>query len=342
MVSDPEGFPWEPGTATGVGAMPGTDPAEAARVVLGELPGLPFLPELPARGPIADLTGRTCALLTDLPVDLQPGGWRLVERPGRDQHRAQDALARDLDALEDAFAGSPPAVLKVQAAGPWTLAAALELRGLERALSDPGAVRDLTASLAEGLTLHLADLSRRLPGTTLLLQLDEPSLPAVLAARIPTSSGFGTLRAPQPQLVAEHLRTVLAVTDPVGRAQTVVHCCAPHPPVPLLRAAGARHLSLDATLLTESDDDVIGEAVEAGAGLLLGCVSATDAPLPAADALLAPVRRLWRRLGLAAEALPATVVVTPTCGLAGASVAYARQALQACVRAAAALEQEPL
>ena len=333
-------LPWGSGTATGIGSLPGTDPAEAARVVLGELPALPFLPELPGRGHVGDMVGRTCALLTELPVDVQPGGWRLVERPSRDQRRAQDALARDLDALEDAVAGSPPPLLKVQAAGPWTLAASLELRGLERALSDPGAVRDLAASLADGLRGHLADLARRFPGTRLLLQLDEPALPAVLAARVATSSGVATLRAPQPVLAAEHLRTVLgAAGDDVA---TVVHCCAAHPPVPLIRAAGAQHLSLDATLLTESDDDALGTAVEAGAGLLLGCVPATGTALPATDALLAPVRRLWRRLGLPAEQLPATVVVTPTCGLAGASEAYARQALRACTAAATALQGEPL
>lgn len=332
-------LPWPRGTATGVGSLPGTDPAEAARVVLGELPVLPFLPELPARGSVGDMIGRTCALLTELPVDVQPGGWRLVERPSRDQRRAHDALARDLDALEDAVAGSPPPLLKVQAVGPWTLAASLELRGLERALSDPGAVRDLAASLSDGLSVHLADLARRFPGTTLLLQLDEPSLPAVLAARVSTSSGLATLRAPQPQLAAEHLRTVLGAGG--DDVQTVVHCCAPHPPVPLMLAAGARHLSLDATLLTESDDDALGTAVEGGAGLLLGCVPATDTALPGVDALVAPVRRLWRRLGMTPELLAATVVVTPTCGLAGASEAYARRALQASVRAASALDAEP-
>ena len=336
-MSEPGTLPWGTGTATGIGSLPGTDPVEATRMVLGELEAMPFLAELPGRGPDGDLAGRTCALLADLPVDLQPGGWRLVERPGRDQRRAHDALSRDLDALEEAAVASPPALLKVQAAGPWTLASVLELRGLERALSDPGAVRDLTASLAEGLSAHLADLRRRLPGTVLVLQLDEPALPAVLAARVPTSSGFATLRAPQPVLVADHLRTVLAVTD-----QSVVHCCAPRPPLGLLLQAGARHLSVDARLLSESDDDVLGAAVERGTGLLLGCVPALDAPLaPVAD-VLAPVRRLWRRLGLSPEQLASTVVITPTCGLAGASQAYATKALRHCVEAARALEKEPL
>ena len=58
--------------------------------------------------------------------------------------------------------------------------------------------------------------------------------------------------------------------------------------------------------------------------------------------MLRPVRRLWQRLGLAAEELPAAVVVTPTCGLAGASAGYARDALRQCARAAAALLEEPL
>ena len=62
--------------------MPGTDPAEAVAVVLGELPDLPHLPELPARGPGADLTGRTAALLVDLPVETTPAGLE-VRRPAR-------------------------------------------------------------------------------------------------------------------------------------------------------------------------------------------------------------------------------------------------------------------
>ena len=60
----------------------------------GELPDLPYLPELPARGPGADMIGRAAALLVELPVDLQPAGWRLVDRPGRDQARARRVLAR--------------------------------------------------------------------------------------------------------------------------------------------------------------------------------------------------------------------------------------------------------
>ncbi len=66
-------FPWPAGCATGIGSMPGTDPAEVIAVILGELPDFPYLPELPARGPGADLTGRTAALLIDMPVEITAG-----------------------------------------------------------------------------------------------------------------------------------------------------------------------------------------------------------------------------------------------------------------------------
>ena len=52
-------------TATGVGSWPGTDAeeyAEAVRVVLGEDPDLPYLPELPGRGAAAGMVGRTLAI----------------------------------------------------------------------------------------------------------------------------------------------------------------------------------------------------------------------------------------------------------------------------------------
>ncbi|HST65821.1 MAG TPA: methionine synthase, partial [Mycobacteriales bacterium] len=225
------------GRATGVGSMPGTDPAEAIRIVLGELPDLPHLPELPGRGVGADMVGRGAAFLVDLPVDLQPSGWRLVDRPGRDQRRAADLLARDLDTLED-LAQDHVGPLKLQVTGLWTLAATIELHYGDKAVSDPGAVRDLGQSLAEGVRRHVADIARRLPGAQVVLQLDEPSVPAVLTAQVPTASGFGTLRAVPEQVVRAGLTDVLDAATDAGAVRTVVHCCASRPPVGLFREAG--------------------------------------------------------------------------------------------------------
>ena len=75
-------------TATGVGSWPGTSAREAVRAVRDLLgpDGLPYLPETPTgdQGPIWSVAAPACF---ELPVDLQPMGWRFVDRPGRDAAR---------------------------------------------------------------------------------------------------------------------------------------------------------------------------------------------------------------------------------------------------------------
>ncbi len=301
-------------------------------MVLGELPRLPYLPELPARGVGADMIGRTAGLLVDLPVEVQPSGWRLADRPGRDHQRAVDHLRRDLDGLEEvghAYEGP----LKLQVCGPWTLAGTIELRHGDKMLSDAGAVRDLTESLAQGVQDHVAEVRRRLPGVTeIVLQLDEPGLPGVLAGTVPTASGFGRLAAVEGWRVEESLRLF---------DSPVVHCCAPSVPYDLLRGAGVRGVSLDASLLRRRDEEGIGEAVEAGVLLFLGVVPATDTRLADAGVVAKPAVELWRRLGFDPDKLAGQVVLTPACGLAGATPAYARAALAACRKAAQVLRDDP-
>ncbi|MFG3020688.1 methionine synthase [Streptomyces sp. NPDC048254] len=325
------------GPATGVGSLPGTDAREAAKAATGSFEDFPFLPELPARGPGADMIGRTAGLLVELYARVEPSGWRLGDRPGRDTRRAVSWLGEDLDALEE-FTQDYEGPLKVQAVGPWTLAAALELRNGESVLSDPGACRDLAASLGEGLRLHLAEVGRRIPGARLVLQLDEPSLTAVLRGQVRTASGYRTHRAVDRQVVESTLRDVIGshTGGPVA-----VHSCAPDVPFALLRRAGAAAVSFDFSLLTERDEDAIGEAVEGGTQLFVGVVPGTDTALSDPAGSVMGVRTLWRRLGLQPGLLAEAVTVTPSCGLAGASPAYARQALAHCVRAARSLADNP-
>ncbi|MGW8634357.1 methionine synthase [Streptomyces sp. NPDC055793] len=325
------------GPATGVGSLPGDDAREAVKTATGTFEDFPFLPELPARGPGADMIGRTAGMLVELYARVEPSGWRLGDRPGRDTKRARAWLGEDLDALEE-FTQGYQGPLKVQAVGPWTLAAALELRGGEAVLSDAGACRDLAASLAEGLRLHLAEVRRRVPGARVVLQLDEPSLTAVLRGQVRTASGYRTHRAVDRQVVEATLRDVAGAHggDPV-----VVHSCAPDVPFALLRRAGVAGVSFDFSLLTERDDDALGEAVESGTRLFAGVVPGTDGPLSDPAGSVMGVRTLWRRLGLRPELLAEAVTVTPSCGLAGASPAYARRALAQCVRAARSLADNP-
>ena len=333
--------------------MPGTDPAEAMRVIAGELPDFPHLPELPDRGPGADLTGRTAALLIEIPVEVTPRGWRLAERPGRDLVRARNMLSSDLDVMEevlDGFRGP----LKIQLCGPWTLAATLELpRTLNVAIADPGAVADLTTSLAEGAAAHVAEVAKRVPGAHLVVQFDEPALPAVAGGEVPTASGLSRLRPVEAETLRERLAQVIAAT----RGYTVVHSCAPAVPFGLIRAAGAGALSFDLSQLRRGEEDAVAEAAEAGMGLLTGVGPAVPAP-EAASARTAPagptgpgdgsaeareaaerVIRLWQRLGLPLATLPAQAVITPACGLAGASPPHARAVLTRCREAGSMLAE---
>lgn len=322
------------GTATGLGSWPGTDVAEALRVVRGELTDLPHLPELPTRGPGADMVGRAAARLVAMPVDLQPAGWRLVDRPGVDQARADAYWREDLDRLAHAFDGwTGP--LKVQLAGPWTLAASVWLPRGERAVVDTGATRDMIASSAEAVAELVRDLGRLVPDAHVVVQLDEPSLPAVLEGRVPTMSGFGRLRAVDGADVEQGLREVVAAAVAAG-ATTALHCCGSDPPVGLLARTGAQALSLDTTLLGTRGWESVAAAVEDGTALWAGAVPTSaptdDAELPSAADISAALLRAWRDLGLPVADLVG-VVVTPTCGLAGESPAGARARLARAVEA---------
>ncbi len=313
--------------ATGTGSWPGTDIREALRTVrdlLGEH-DLPYLPELPARGPGGDILGRGAGLLVDLAVDLQPSGWRFVDRPGRDAARIAAYWREDLDELAEAYDGYD-GELKLQVTGPWTLAAGLRLHRGELAVSDPGAVRDLAGSLAEGVRIHLGDVQRLVPGARLVVQVDEPSLPAVLEGRLPTSSGFGRVRAVDQQVARDGLRTVL---DAAGDRATVVHCCDPAIPLPLLREAGAGAVSFDTTALGPARWESIAASVEDGQGLYAGCLP-TDGT-GRADTAWQYLVESWQGTGLPRRRLDA-IVVSPACGVVGlgpqGAVAIHRRAVE--------------
>jgi hypothetical protein len=330
--------------------MPGENPMEAARIIAGELPDLPHLAELPGRGPGADITGRAAALLVDIPVELAgPRGWRIAERPGRDMRRARSLLSSDLDAMEEALDGYE-GPLKVQLAGPWTLAATIEQsRSLTPALADPGLVADLTSSLAEGAAAHVAEVAKRVPKAALIVQLDEPALPSVLLGAVPTPSGLGRVRAVDEEVARDRLGEVLAAT----RKYTVVHCCGRDLPFGIIRGAGADGASFDPSQLRRGDFDGFAETAEAGLGLLIGALPTTGPPGPDSarqarrDESQRPVpsdtagivRDLWHKMDLPAAQCAPQVVITPACGLPGASPNQARDALRWCREAARLLPE---
>jgi methionine synthase II (cobalamin-independent) len=333
--------PWPTETATAIGAIPGTDPAEAARTVIGELPHLPYLPELPARGVGADIIGRAAAVLVDLPVEVVPSGYRVAAHPGIDQRRAVDLLRRDLDAFGDVLAGARPPLVKIQVVGPWTLTAGIELMRGHRVLTDPGALREFTESLSEGLARHVADVAAR-TGADVIVQLDEPTLPTVLAGALRTPSGYGTVAAVPESDARDLLAGVIDAARSASGRPVAVHCCADRPPIGLLRDAGADVISLDATLLPPDAWDEFGEAWDAGITMMLGLVPSTDPPAPVSLLDVAkPALRLVDRLGFDRSILADRAIPTPTCGLAGASATWAVRAMALSAELARAFVEPP-
>jgi len=319
-----------PAAATGIGSLPGTDSHEWSRTIAGELPDLPHVPELPGRGPGADLVGRTMALLAevapDLAVETTPVGWRFADAPGRAMARARSWLAEDLDGLEQALAAFQ-GPLKTQLCGPWTLASSVEMRGGERAVRDHGACRDIAEALAEAASRHVAEIQRRLPGVQVILQLDEPSLPSVLAGGVTTASGLATYRSVDAARAQAHLGWVI---DAIAAHSALpgVHCCHPHVPVDLLRRAGARMISVDPAVLGAAQEESLGEALEAGIHLLLGYAPSLPQPVPGpqsvAEGIAAQTLEQYSRWGIPVDVANARVGLTPACGLAGADPAWAR------------------
>jgi methionine synthase II (cobalamin-independent) len=210
----------------------------------------------------------------------------------------------------------------------WTLAATLAHPRGAAVLSDRGACRDLAESLAEGVAAHVAEVRRRVPGARVVLQLDEPALPAVLAGSVPTVSGFGAWAPVELAVATPALAQVITAVD----VPVVIHCCASRAPLDMLREAGAAGLSFDTELLDQAADEPLGRAVEAGLTLLAGVPAAGGA---------ARIRELWRRIGFPAEQLAAAVVVTPSCGLAGATWAAAQAATRTCRAVARELLDDP-
>ncbi|WP_077490051.1 hypothetical protein [Sinomonas mesophila] len=328
-------------TATALGDWPGTDPLEAAKAIRGELgsPHLPFLAELPARGVGSDPVGRAASLLVDLHADVQPHGWRLVDRPGQDAQRAASALATDLNVLADVAGAEerPAEGLAVRVLGPVSLMAGLYVHSGERTLVDAGARRDIAQSLAAGLPAFLERVRRAVPGAALTVQLDEPDAARVLAGLVPTMSGYRTLRA-LPRSEARSVWTEAVEAIQGAGAEAIVALPAWEAPLADALASGADGVALPLTDLSIPQWEELAGAVEAGRRLWLGALPADGAPSTRTGELAERLVRPWRQLGLPFEALDA-VRLTPAGSLAACTPQEATARLARVVKLADAVNQ---
>jgi methionine synthase II (cobalamin-independent) len=246
-----------------------------------------------------------------------------------------------MDALEEAWEtaglrGSGRAV-KVQAPGPVTLAAGIELGNGHRAITDPGALRDLAASLGEGVATHRSVLSRRLDAPV-VVQFDEPSLPAALGGRLSGVTALSPVAALDESVAQALLDNCV---DAVG-GDVLLHSCAPELPWDLLRRSTIGAVSVDAGTLAAQDLDGIAAFVDSGRSVMLGVVAAT-APQhrPSAEEVATAVVAVTDRLGFGRSALRERIGVTPACGLAGATPQWARTAIELARKAAEAFAEDP-
>ena len=287
------------------------------------------------------MIGRAAALLVDIGIDTMPRGYRIATGRSAVMRRAASLLDEDLDALEEAWEkaglrGGSRAV-KVQAPGPITLAARLELPGGHRAITDAGALRDLAMSLAEGVSAHRAQVARRLD-TPVVVQFDEPSLAAALNGRL---TGVTSLTPVHP--VDESVATGL-LNDCVATvgAEVMLHCCASELPWKMLQRSTIHALAVDVSTFTASDLDGVGEFVESDRTVLLGVVPST-APVarPAAEEIAKAAVAVTDRLGFARSVLRERIGITPACGLAAATPQWARTAIELAQQAADAFADDP-
>lgn len=321
---------------TGLGSLPGTDLAAGARLAVEATPDLPWLPEFPARGPWAGIIGRGAALLEGLDAGLDAGEWKLAPVAGIDLRRGRAALRDDLDVFEEAAHGWAGPV-KVSVTGPWTLASSLMLPLGGRVLGDRAARRDVTQALVAGVSGLVAEVARRLPGAAVRVQVDEPSLPAVLAGRVPTEGGYFRHRAVDLPEVADALAGFAGLTE-----DALLHCCAPDVPVELVldegrHGAGFAGVSLDGTLLDQTALDALGPRIEAGRTLYLGVVRVGGASA-GPDPLVRRAIGLLRPLELGGR-LADRLWLTPACGLAGEAVGDVPRVFDVLARAATLVDE---
>ncbi|BDH58465.1 hypothetical protein [Tsukamurella sp. PLM1] len=299
---------------------------------MGELE-VPFLPELPGRGIGADMIGRGAGLLVDIGFDVSTTGYRIGVPGGRVARLAADHLERDLDAFEEAYEiarrrGS--GLVKTQVAGPLTLAAGLELPNGHRVARDRGAMRDVAASLAEGLARHVADLRRR-TGAEVVLQLDEPSLWSVVHGTVPALTKLDPIRAVPAPEAAELLASVVEAVD----APVLLHLCGPID-WDVVRRVPVDGALLDVATLGVRDYEGFGEFAESSTVVGLGLVPAIRFPDPAARAAAAV--RLYDEIGLPRRDL-ARATVTPACGAPSIPGDRVRPLLDACKDVASRLAE---
>ncbi|MBI5365960.1 MAG: methyltransferase domain-containing protein [Planctomycetes bacterium] len=334
------------GAITGIGSLPYADAEQAAAWVLGNLPELPFWPQLPSRpggrGMVAQFLGGFpgCVSLGAAPViDTDCTVWREGCR-----QLARDFAARRLDSYGFAPADAPgwfalcaalarapsrPAWVKGQVTGPATLATVCVNRNRVPLF----VAADAFEAAVQWALLKGCRQIRELTalGVRPLLFLDEPGLATVLA---------GHSRTVEERSLAG-IRRILTAWREAGAA-TGLHVCA-RIRWRALFDLGADVLSFDATRYLPDfleEGERLATHLGAGGYVAWGVAPTAAGPAPvdpdAAHALVERALAALARHGVPRERALAHALFTPACGTAGLSNAQS-EATFSCLRTVARL-----
>jgi hypothetical protein len=297
------------GAGTGVGGMPHADQRACVDAAVRACPELPFWPTRPLAVAAEEMIRQASLGLPG--VGEGPAWVGRARAPGGTSLAAE--ATGTLEPFLRALRPRPAGWLKLQVAGPVTLALALDAGGRE-ALTVPSARGPLAIGFAARVRSLVTRVREALPGWRVVLVLDEPSLghPLVAAA---------------PQLALELWRALGAT----GADVTGLHCCAT-PPWGLVLDLDPQLVSFDAIRDGDAatDDPAFRRLVEAGTAVAWGLVPASGPGGGVGDRDALAERLLDLVEWTAGDYLPevlARSLVTTTCGLASLDEAEAGRRL---------------
>lgn len=286
-----------------LGPLPGTSIVEAADVIASECP-LRTIPHLPERGLINDPNAHTVALMPELPIERGPRSWRLTTRPQTLTRRMWDTAERDLDTLEELWGGVDELLFAVR--GPWSLATDIELANGHRAVTDAGALNDITEIFIGALIRHSHALNRRF-GARAQIIIEEPRLNALAAGKIQGTSDFDVIKPIHTKALGERLHRVNEELTTSGIEMVRLNLLGATPPLSVARIA-----QVPSVLVTKSAIkgnqllDELGETISTGMRVGLGVVAPGDELDEAKEqprAKAVEVAKLFDELGISRDQL---------------------------------------
>jgi hypothetical protein len=294
-----------PGTPSAVGSLPHLDAVDAARAALALTPELPAAPQLPNRSRLEGMLAQVAVGAPGLRVD-EAGGLvvdrRRLAGPADDQPLDVEAWAGTLAFLAEAARVGHRGPIKVQVAGPVTFGLALAAAGVKASRAFPIA----GAIVRQRVQALLAETERTLPGTPVVLVLDEPGLTAYPADGFPLGADD----------TIDLLSGGLAAAK--SAAMAGVHCCGPTD-WRLVLHAGPDLLSMPVDASVGDDAVGLSAFLDRGGWIAWGAVP-TDRPIgDREDVHWRQLTSLWcdlSRNGCDPMRLRTQAILTPACGLA--------------------------